>query len=97
MSSIKYYITTLPGMEEIAKRELEEKFPRVKVDGSCTARSNSLLCFEFDGNVEDLFKIGTAEDLYCLIAVADLTGEEQDLELLKKIILDSPVFDNALI
>lgn len=81
---MKYYITTFPGIEIIAKDEIETKWSGIKVGKIKKARNNSLVFFDFKGNSKELIKIGTAEDLYIPICNLKLTGTKKDLKDLQQ-------------
>lgn len=93
---MNYYITTFPGIEDIAKRELIDKWFDIKIDNTLKAKNNSLVFFDFEGDAQELFRIGTAEDLYVPLASLDLCGQRQDLDKIKGALLGSSNFELAL-
>lgn len=93
---MKCYITTLPGIEAIAKEEIESKWSDVRVGRILKARNNSLLFFEFHGDHSELLRIGTAEDVYADLCSVELLGKRADLAQIQQTVQQAKTVEPAL-
>jgi 23S rRNA G2445 N2-methylase RlmL len=64
-----YYAHTMPGLEKMAWREVEQKFPASTLLGFKTMREqNGLLVFELNDDFLPLLKLRTVEDVFFVVA-----------------------------
>lgn len=73
----KFVAQTLRGMGQIARQELG-----LKLNAEVTeypTRNFDLLQFEYAGSANDLFKLGTVEDIFVMLSKFSLGGQHGDL------------------
>ncbi len=92
---MKYYLTTLPGLEGVASHELKVKL-RVDARQVLRTRNNVIVQFDFSGKVEELLALRSTEDVYVLLAEVTLTGRRSDLGLLRDAVRSAKDFDVGL-
>ncbi len=93
---MKYYITVLPGIQEIAAEEIRAKCPGVILDAAIEGRGNFLVPFETREDATILFDIKTAEDLFVYLGEIKLRETSDDLERLSGFIETLMTFDPGL-
>jgi 23S rRNA G2445 N2-methylase RlmL len=93
---MKYYITTLPGIENIAKQELVKKFKGLRINNIVRAKNNTLVFFNYKGNGLELLQIKTAEDLYADLGGIKLGLNKKDLVTLDRYTKSLSVLETGL-
>ena len=64
-----YYAHTMPGLEKIARAEIEARLRGARYECSRAVRGrNGLVLFAYDGEPGDLLKLRTVEDVFFLLA-----------------------------
>lgn len=64
-----FYIHTVPGIEPIAWQEMQSRWPGAALLGFRRIRDkNGLVLFDYTGNPGELLQLGSAEDLFYLVA-----------------------------
>ena len=92
MATFPLYTTSFRGIGQITERELRDRFSSNLTEvSSCRVRDYDLTCFTFSGAPDDLFELGTIEDLFYQVSVLPLSGETTDLEALKTHFQDAPI------
>ena len=72
---MRYYILTVPGIEAITMRELQDSFKGSSRFDTAPGR----LVFDFSGDAADLLKLGTAEDVFALVAEGTIDSSRRGL------------------
>lgn len=93
---MRYYITTFPGIEEIAKDELSTKWPSARIASVLKGKNNSLITFESPDDGEEFLRLKISEDFYVLLAEVELLDSKTDLEIIKDAAEKARNFDLAL-
>ena len=92
MATYPLYTTSFRGLGQITQRELREHFSSKLTEVSaCRVRDYDLTCFTFSGTPDDLFELGTIEDLFYQVSALPLSGETTDLEALQVHFQDAPI------
>lgn len=92
---MQYYLTVLPGLEQIASEELRSRFG-IESLPPIEGRNNILIPFETDLEVTKLLDIGIAEDLFIALGVYDYTGSRHELKTIPAALYDLKDLDLAL-
>ncbi len=80
-----FHTTSFRGIGTITRRELDDWFPRkVRDVVPFRVRDYDITSFSTEVPVANLMQLGTAEDLFCRIALTDLSGKRKDLEHLQE-------------
>ncbi len=84
MNTVTFYTTSFRGIGPITHRQLQEAFgPALDNVQTFRVRDYDITRFPFTGPVDDLFRLGTTEDLFYWIATRPLTGSKKDLTMLQ--------------
>ena len=67
---MRYYILTVPGIEATTNHELRNRFG--PVENSLVAPGR--IVFDRKGNAADLLCLGTAEDVFIVVAEAEISS-----------------------
>ena len=80
-----FHTISFRGIGTITRRELDVWFPRkVRDVVPFRVRDYDITSFSIEVPVANLMQLGTAEDLFCRIALTDLSGKRKDLEHLQE-------------
>ncbi|MCY3801973.1 MAG: methyltransferase [Chloroflexi bacterium] len=89
---MRYYILTVPGIEPITRRELEGSFKGARRFDAAPGR----LIFDYPHNPTDLLPLGTAEDVFALIADGAIDSSRRGLRQAHALVRKSPLLRQAL-
>ena len=89
---MRYYILTVPGIEPITKRELETSFNGASRFDAAPGR----LIFDYPHSPADLLRLGTAEDVFALIADEGIDSSRRGLRQAYALVRKSPLLRQAL-
>lgn len=97
-SKYSYYAHTMPGLEKVAWREVEQKLPGARLLGYRTmGTKNGLLVFEYRDDPTLLNDLRTVEDVFCLIASLDhLPPGREGLPMLPAMLLGQVDWSGSL-
>lgn len=85
---MRYYAQTMPGVEEIAWLEIRALLPDVQfVEYQFAKEQNGIVVFDYEGPVETLLELQTAEDVFMeALSVPKLLRGWRDLPELKELV-----------
>ena len=89
---MRYYILTVPGIEPVSRRELEASFKGVRRFDAAPGR----LLFDYPHSPADLLRLGTAEDVFALIADGVIDSSRRGLRQAHALVRKSPLLRQAL-
>ncbi|MBN1217778.1 MAG: methyltransferase domain-containing protein [Anaerolineae bacterium] len=97
-SANTYYAHTMPGLEKIAWREVEQKLPASTLLGFRTMREqNGFLIFGLNDDFLPLLKLRTVEDVFVVLASGEkLPPDREGLDVLAALIKDQVNWPRAL-
>lgn len=73
---VKYYVTTVPGLEKISWSEISSKLNNVKL----LNETDGMLFFSYDGNFKELINLRTVNDIYIFVgSIPGLTRSRNSL------------------
>ncbi|MFT5088215.1 MAG: tRNA (guanine6-N2)-methyltransferase [Candidatus Latescibacterota bacterium] len=87
---MSYYAFTIPGLEGITAREITD------LGGRSRERRRGLVFFEWDGDPATLLHLGTAEDVFALVAREPVSLEKEGLEQIGALVEGAGAWDVAL-
>jgi len=95
---IQYVLHTLPGFDVIVREELKLLPERATIKEHVVhAGRNGLTIIDYDGDVDDLLKLRTVDDVFILIGqYTDLPPKYSTLKVLRDKIVLSPVINQAV-
>ena len=88
---MRYYILTVPGMEATTKGELEDSFEGTRRFAIAPGR----LAFDHSGIPADLLKLGTAEDVFALVAEGTIDSSRRGLRQAQSLVRKSRLLHQA--
>ena len=89
---MRYYILTVPGIEPVTRRELEASLEGVRRFDAAPGR----LVFDYSHSPSDLLRLGTAEDVFALIADGAIDSSRRGLRQAQALVRRSPLLRQAL-
>ena len=89
---MRYYILTVPGIEPLTRRELEASFKGIRRFDAAPGR----LVFDYPHSPADLLRLGTAEDVFALIADGAIDSSRRGLRQARALVRKSPLLRQAL-
>ncbi len=89
---MRYYILTVPGIEPVTRRELEISFRGARLFHAAPGR----LIFDYPHSPADLLRLGTAEDVFALIAEGAIDSSRRGLRQAHTLVRRSPLLRQAL-
>ena len=95
---IQYVLHTLPGFDVIVREELKQLPERATIKEHVVhAGRNGLTIIDYDGDVDDLLKLRTVDDVFILIGqYNDLPPKYSTLKVLRDKLEQSPVLNQAV-
>lgn len=89
---MRYYILTVPGIEPETRRELETSFTDARRFDAAPGR----LIFDYPHSPADLLRLGTAEDVFALIADGAIDSSRRGLRQAHALVRRSSLLRQAL-
>lgn len=85
---MRYYVQTMPGVEEIAWLEIRALLPEAQfVEYQFAKEQNGIVLFDYDGSVEKLLQLQTAEDVFMeALSISKVFRGRRDLQELKELV-----------
>lgn len=95
--SSRYYVQTVPGVEEIAWLEVRWRLPGVKFGEYLFAKEqNGIATFTYPGEIADLQQLETAEDIFVeAISEPKLSRGRRDLNVIRDLVTKSESLGRA--
>ncbi len=88
---MSYYAFTVPGLESIVAREIGD------LGGRSTERRRGVAFFDWEGDPGDLLRLGTAEDVFAVVARDDKVSMEKDgLAQIEALVAGATGWDRAM-
>jgi 23S rRNA G2445 N2-methylase RlmL len=88
---MQFYAFVVPGLEEVAGREIAERFGVQIGERRC-----GVVFFSWEGNPRDLLELGTTEDVFAVVARGRVANEREGLEQIGVMVAESPLFEEAV-
>lgn len=89
---MRYYVLTVPGIEPVTRLELETSFRGARRFDTAPGR----LIFDYPHSPADLLRLGTAEDVFALIADGVIDSSRRGLRQAHALVRKSPLLRQAL-
>ena len=89
---MRYYILTVQGIEPVTRRELETSFRGARRFDDAPGR----LIFDYLHSPADILRLGTAEDVFALIAEGAIDSSRRGLRQAHALVRKSPLLRQAL-
>ena len=89
---MRYYLQTVPGIETIARRELQDSLDGSRIVASAPGR----VVFDYPGDPRRLLDLGTAEDVFALVAHDEISAARRGLRQARDLVRKSPLLRRAV-
>lgn len=89
---MRYYLQTVPGVEAITRREVQDSLDGSRIVASAPGR----VVFDYRGDPRHLLDLGTAEDVFALVAHDEISGARRGLQQARELVRKSPLLRRAV-